>query len=278
MKKSTRSWMVLLSLTAALLVAAAGTAYAQPVARFASHSSSAAIQEDALDRPAAACAAMEAGDVVWVTLDEDGEVDEEVESYPSETTRITAQFEYSCVPRKTKLVTIWSVDGEAVLTSEDKPKATDKSDVWSAYLYMKDESPLPDAEYGVAFYIGDELLTEGTVLIGGEEPPPTPTSVSVEGKIVDSKSKKAIKGAIIVVLNEGVVAADWLEEGTDEDIYASAKTDSKGQFVLDNPVEIGVPHSWLIGAQGYKPILQEDWALEEGTEDPLVLNIKLVKK
>ncbi len=279
MRQIKRLWIVALSITLGLLVSAAGTAYAQRAAKFATHSAPAAAQHSAVEAPTAQtsrCAAMEAGDVVWVTLNEEGEVEEEVESYPSGTTRITAQFEYNCVPRKTTLVTVWYVDGEAVLTAEDKPKATNQPDVWQAYLYMKDESPLPDAEYGIEFYIGEELLTSGTVVVGGDGPPTN--AVTVQGTIVDSKSKKPIKGAVVVVLNEGVSAEDWLDSGTDEDVFASAKTDSKGQFVLDNPIEIGVPHSWLIGAQGYKPIIQEDWALEEDTEDPLVLNIKLVKK
>ncbi|MGQ9903088.1 MAG: carboxypeptidase-like regulatory domain-containing protein [Anaerolineae bacterium] len=284
MKQMKRLWIVVLSIMLALLASAPGTAYAQRAAKFAAHSEPAATVHSALtsstlEAPVAQtsrCTAMEAGDVVWVTLNEEGEVEEEVESYPSGTTGITAQFEYNCVPRKTTLVTVWYLDGEAVLTSEDKPKATNQPDTWQAYLYMKDESPLPDGEYGVEFYVGDELLTQGMVTIGGDGL--TVNAVTVQGTIVDSRSKKPIKGALVVVLNEGVVAEDWLQDGTDEDIFASAKTDSKGQFVLDSPIEIGVPHSWLIGAQGYRVIIQEDWALEEDTEDPLVLNIKLVKK
>jgi len=282
MRQMKRLWIVVLTITLTLLASVASTTYAQRAATFAARSAPAASEPGALEAPVAQtsrCTAMKAGDVVWVTLNEEGEVEEEVESYPSGTTRITAQFEYNCIPRNTTLVTVWSVNGEAVLTAEDKPKATNKPDVWQAYLSMKDESPLPDAEYGVAFYVGEKLLTEGAVVIGGgDEPTHGADAVTVQGTIVDSRSKKPIKGAVVIVLNEGVAAQDWLDNGTDDDIYASARTDSKGQFVLDNPIEIGVPHSWLIGAQGYKSIIEEDWALEEDTEDPLVLDIKLVKK
>lgn len=272
MRQMKRLWIVVLSVVVALLASAAGTAHAHRAATFIARSA----QSGALEAPAAQtsrCTAMQAGDVVWVTLNEDGEV-EEVESYPSETTRITAQFEYNCIPRRTTLVTVWYIDGEAVLTAEDKPKASNQPDAWQASLYMEDESALPDGEYGVEFYIGDQLLTQGAVTVGGGS---TGRAVTVQGTIVDSRSKKPIRGAIVVVLNEGVVLDDWLKDGTDEDIYAFARTDSKGQFVLNNPIEIGVPHSWVIGAQGYRPVVEEDWALEEDTEDPLVLNIALVK-
>ena len=278
MRQVKRLSIFMLTISLALLASVASTAYAQRAAKLAAYSAPAATEHRALEAPAAQasrCTAMKAGDVVWVALNEEGEVEEEVESYPSGTTRITAQFEYNCIPRRTTLVTVWYVDGEAALTSEDKPKASNQPDVWQAQLYMKDESPLPDAEYRVEFYVGKELLTEGAVIVGGEGPV---NAVTVQGTIVDSRSKKPIRGAVIVVLNEGVVAKEWLQDGTDEDIFASARTDSKGQFVLDNPIEIGVPHSWLIGAQGYRSIIQEDWALEEDTEDPLVLDIKLVRK
>lgn len=264
-------WIVALSITLALLASVAGTAYAHRAAKLVAHSA----QSSALEAPvaqASRCATMEAGEVIWVALNEDDEL-EQVESYPSETTRITAQFEYNCIPRRTTLVTVWYIDGEAVLTAEDKPKASNQPDAWQASLYTEDESALPDGEYSVEFYIGDQLLTEGAVTVGGS----TGAAVTVQGTIVDSKSKKPIRGALVVVLAEGVSAKDWLDNGTDDEVFASAKTDSKGQFVLDNPIEIGVPHSWLIGAQGYRLIIEEDWALEEGTEDPLVLNIALVK-
>ncbi|MCS7059623.1 MAG: carboxypeptidase-like regulatory domain-containing protein [Anaerolineae bacterium] len=276
MKKIFQSWMGLLSLTIAVLVLTVGTAYSQQVAKFATRTTPASAMQAPVEQ-GSRCTKMEASEVVWVVLDEDGEVvEEEVESYPTETTRITAQFEYNCIPRRTTLVTVWSIDGETVVTAEDKPKASNKPDLWQASLFMQDGSPLPDAEYGVQFYIGKELLTEGVVIVGGEGG--VSRTVTVQGTIVDSRTQKPIRGAIVIVLNEGVVLDDWLNEGADEDIYAFAKTDSKGQFVLDNPIPIGVPHSWVIGAQGYRPVIEEDWALEEDTEDPLVLNIKLVKR
>lgn len=278
MRQVKRLWIVVLSITLALLASLPGTAYGQRAAKFAAYSALAAAEQRALEAPVAQtsrCTTVNAGDVVWIILDEEGEA-EEVDSYPSGTTRITAQFEYNCMPRNTTLVTVWYVDGEAVLTSEDKPRATNRPDAWQANLSKRDESPLPDAEYGVEFYIRNQLITSGTVTIGGDGP--SADAVTVQGTIVDSRSGKPIRGALVVVLNEGVVMEDWLDNGTDEDVFASARTDSKGQFVLDRPIEIGVPQSWLIGAQGYRPIIEEDWALDEDTEDPLVLDIKLVRR
>lgn len=80
--------------------------------------------------------------MIWVTVsEEDQEEVEEVESYPSGTSRITAQFEYNCIPRRTTIVTVWSYEGEAILTAEDRPKADNKPGNFSVSLFTKDDSP-----------------------------------------------------------------------------------------------------------------------------------------
>jgi hypothetical protein len=273
MKRATRTTAAAAAALTALVITAIGASAAAQPADWATRSGPASPAGSEAAAPAYACAALEAGDVVWVTLDEDGEIAGDVESYPSETTKVTAAFEYSCIPRKTTITTVWSIDGEVVLTDETTPKATDKSDTWTSSLFMKDESPLPDGKYGIEYYIGEDRLTFGEVTVGGTE---APTAVTVRGVVQDSKSKKAIKGAMVIVLNEGVDPEAWLEEGTDDDVFSSAKTNSKGQFELDQPIPLGAELGWLIGAQGYKPIV-ETFALEEDTEDPLELTINLVK-
>jgi len=275
MKRTTRSLVATIAAVAVLAVSVIGTA-AQRTGMWSSRSGPLHAASGSLAAPAAACKALEPGEVTWVTLDEDGNVAETVESYPSEATKVTAAFEYACIPKKTTLITVWSIDGETVLTDKTAMKATEKADTWTTSLFMKDESALPDGEYGIDFYIGEDLLTSGKVTIGGGGD--TPSSVTVQGTVTDSKSKKPIKGAMVVVLNEGVDAQTWLDEGGDSDIFASAKTDSKGQFTLDNPIDIGVKHAWLIGAQGYKPIVKQDMVIEEGAEDPVEFDIALVKK
>ena len=236
--------------------------------------------------PAAACTKLQASEVYWVALDQEGNIGDKVDIYPSGTPTITAAFDYNCVPKKTKMAVVWSIDGEQVYTSNETPKANDKADTYSYSLYKKDSSALDDGEYGVEFYLGQDLLTSGTVTVGGEITDTnvvtdtsvvtdTATEVSVQGTVVDSKSKKPINGAIVVVLNEGVDGAQWLKDGSDSDVMAFSKTDSKGQFELNNRVPVGKALPWLIGAKGYKTIYQSDYTIAEGADDPFVLNIAL---
>jgi len=133
----------------------------------------------------------------------------------------------------------------------------------------------------VEFYLGDNILTSGSITVGedisqtGVTTETQTTDVAVQGTVVDSKSKKPISGAVVAVLNEGVDAAQWLKDGSDSDVLAYSKTDSKGQFELNERIPVGTALPWLIGAKGYKAILQQDFTIEDGTEDPYVLNIGL---
>jgi len=40
---------------------------------------------------------------------------------------------------------------------------------------------------------------------------------------------------------------------------------------------VGVPHDFIVGAKGYRPVVEKKWTIEDATEDPLILEIKLVR-
>jgi hypothetical protein len=221
------------------------------------------------------CTELKAGEVIWVTVSEDDET-EKVESYPSGTSRITAQFEYNCIPRRTTIVTVWSYEGAVISTAEHKPEADNKPGSFSAHLFTQDDSPLLDGEYGVAFYVNKKLIAEGKVIVGDDDP--VEEAITVQGTVVDSRSGRPIRGAFVVVLKEGVSVDEWLDSGSVDDVLAVDKTNSKGEFVLSNPIPVGVPHDFAVGAEGYRLLIEKGWVIEEDeAEDPLVLEIKLVR-
>jgi hypothetical protein len=235
---------------------------------------------------AASCAAMKATDVYWITLTDSGDTDQKVEGYPDGTSKVTAAFDYNCIPMKTKMSIIWSIDGEQALSDSVTPKPSDKADTYTYSLFKKDNSVLSNGDYSVEFYLGDTLLTTGKVTVGdiGVSDVTTKTKtttssstseVTVQGTVADSKSKKAISGAVVVVLNEGVDPKAWLKDGKDEDVLAFAKTDSKGQFELNNQVPTNLALPWIVAAKGYKVILQSDFVIDEGSDDPYIMNIGL---
>jgi hypothetical protein len=63
----------------------------------------------------------------------------------------------------------------------------------------------------------------------------------------------------------------------DADVFTAAKTDSKGQFVLEDPLERDTKYSIVVAAKGYKPIGLDNLTIDDEQPDPLQLNITLTK-
>ena len=229
------------------------------------------------DHSALACTNMQADEVAWVTLDDNGDIDEQVESYESGTNLITPVFEYNCVPRSVTIVTIFSLDGEPVFSDKESLRSSTAQGLYGYPLGTTDDSPLDDGEWGVEFYNNRTLLTDGQVVIG-ESGDPVSNSVTVEGVVTDKKSRKPIKGAVILILQPGVSAEDWVEDDQpDEDVYTAGKTDSKGKFTLEHPLERETVYSIIVVAKSYKPLANDSFEIAADEADPVQLTIKLTK-
>ena len=223
----------------------------------------------------AACTKMTATDVAWVTLNDDGDIEEQVESYPSGVTSIVPVFQFDCVPKKTTIVTVFSLDGETVYNDSEQLKASNTRGTYGYPLSTTDESPMAEGEWGVEFYNNKTLLSSGVVVVGETEGGDT---ITVIGTIKDAKTKKPIKGALILFLNPGTTVEDFVDGGQkEEDVYTAGKTDSKGQFELESPLEREVEYSVIVVAKGYKPIAQDGLSVDADEPDPLELNITLSK-
>jgi hypothetical protein len=231
------------------------------------------------DQSALACTKMQAGDVAWVTLTEDGDIDEQVESYESGTSLITPVFEYNCVPRSVTIVTIFSLEGEPVFSDKESLRSSNSEGLYGYPLGTTDDSPLDDGEWGVEFYNNKTLLTDSSVTIGeGGNGNLADETVTVEGVVTDKKSRKPIKGAVILILQPGVTVEDWVaDDQPDEDVYTGGKTDSKGRFTLENPLEREVEYSIIVVAKSYKPLANDGFMIDAEEEDPVQLTIKMTK-
>lgn len=229
--------------------------------------------------PLAACTDMDPSDVAWVTLTEDFEIDEQVESYPSGTTMITPVFEYACVPKKVTVVTVFSLNGEVVFSDKESLKASNSDGLYGYPLGTTDETPMDDGLWSVEFFNNKKPLTEGEIVVGeGGDGPIEGETVTVEGTVKDKKTKKAIKGATILVLNPGVTVDGWVDGGQeDSDVFTAGQTNSKGQFTLEDPLARNEVYSLIVVAKGYKPIATDEFVIEDDVEDPVQLNIVLTK-
>ena len=77
-------------------------------------------------------------------------------------------FQYDCVPKKTTIVTIFSLDGETVFNDKEPLKASNSSGVYGYPLATTDDSPMDEGEWSVEFFNNKTRLTSGSVIVGEE--------------------------------------------------------------------------------------------------------------
>lgn len=208
----------------------------------------------------------EFGSVTWVTLDNQGNPEEEVDSYPSGTEVIAGQFEFNGMTDGQSWGMIWYYEGEEAgqgfFEWGDGPEG-----VMTVSFNNNDGSSLPDGTYTVELYAGtgDEipLLSQGEVTVGGgtglAPRPSKDDGIQISGQIVDNDTNRGIKGAFFVVLNPGVTFKEFEAENySDSLIFTSAQADSRGNFSLPDLLQREVAYNILVAAEGYTAQVFED--------------------
>ena len=223
------------------------------------------------------------GDVYWQTVDSNNNATT-VDSYPSGTNAIFANFDYDCNPKSVQIVSIWTLNGKQVFTSKQTVDASDSSGTVSDGLQGSNNSALPDGTFGIQFLNGKTAIATGQVQVGGGGGTNNNGNnggggVTIQGTITDKTSGKPIPGAVFVVLNPGVTADQFLntDNGAQADIYSIAKADSKGEFTVPQQLQVGQSYSLLAGATGYKTVFKDGYAITSATSNPDVWDIQLSK-
>jgi S1-C subfamily serine protease len=215
------------------------------------------------------------GPVTWVALDNKGNPEEEVDSYPSGTEVIAGQFEYSGMTDGQSWGMLWYLEGEEIgrgfFEWSDGPEGT-----MTVSFNNNDGSSLPDGNYLVELYAGtgDEipLLSQGEVTIGGGggiQRPGKNDGVLISGQIVDNDTSRGINGAYFIVLNPGVTYKQWESKNfPDSMIFTYAQADSRGEFVLPDLLQYGVGYTVVVLAEGYSGQFFEDttYGPQDGSE------------
>jgi len=218
-------------------------------------------------------------DVFWVTLDEDFEIQEQVASYPSGTTLITPVFEYECVPTNVDIVSVFSYDGEVVYSDEESIQPSTSSGIYGYPLGTTDDTALGDGEWGIEFYVDEDLIGDGTIDLGGGNGQGQDNElVTVEGSVVSASSGQAIEEALVLILVPGVTIDEWIDaDYPDSDVYTGAETNSRGEFTLADPLERNVEYALVVVADGYQPLAVDGFVIGDDLEAPVFLEIELAQ-
>ncbi len=164
----------------------------------------------------------EFGSVTWVALDNQGNPEEEVDSYPSGTEVIAGQFEFSGMTDGQSWGMLWYYEGEEAGQGFFE-WGDGEEGVMTVSFNNNDGSSLPDGTYTVELYAGtgDEipLLSQGEVTVGGGggiQRPNKDDGVQISGQIVDNDTQRGIKGGFFLVLNPGMTFDKWEKQNFPE--------------------------------------------------------------
>lgn len=128
--------------------------------------------------------------------------------------------------------------------------------------------------------VGKALIEEAR---GGKTDEPLPVDepvtgdgVQITGVIVDADTGKPIPGAVFVVLNQDVTWDTYDQK--DEQILDAVTADRNGKFEMGEVVIRGKSYSIGWGAQGYKPVREDDVEIKSAWPDVLEVKLKLQKQ
>jgi hypothetical protein len=172
------------------------------------------------------------------------------------------------------ITTVYSLDGDVVFSDKETLRATNSSGLYAYPLGTTDGDPLPDGLWSVQYFDGEDLLTSGEVTVGDANS----ESIAVEGTVKDKKTRRNIRGATILVLQPGITAQDWVDNGQDGDeVLTAGQSDSQGAFTLADTLTRNETYSLIVVARGYKPIATDTFVIDDDVAAPAQLNILMVK-
>ncbi|MCD6554048.1 MAG: hypothetical protein DRI52_05300 [Chloroflexi bacterium] len=159
---------------------------------------------------------------------------------------------------------VWYINDEPVLDTDVEWEWGEEG-TFHDYVYSS-QGVLPDGEYKIELYVENQLLREGSCMIGeGDNPPPPPPpppgdEVTIYGSVLDADTQKGIRGALFLVLKPGITLDEF--QFTEDEVEVYAETDRNGEFELD-PLPADGVYSMVILADGYWPAGGDDISVQD---------------
>jgi len=172
----------------------------------------------------------------------------------------------------------WYIDDSLALEQYDTWSLGQSGDFW---VNVNSSSGLPEGSYLLEMLVGEQVVQQGAFTVGAvtARPTPTPTrvpagkGVEIYGQITDADTDEGIPGATFLVLQPGITLDTF--EMTDAEVYAYGTADRNGNYRLSKLLLRGETYSFLIGADGYQSLGEDDITVGEGIESPFELDITL---
>jgi serine protease Do len=221
------------------------------------------------------------GDIGWYTLDQQGNLGDQVSSFPHGATIMVALFEFSGFTNGETWGEVWSYGGETIY-SDTYTWDQGSDGVYATYLANQGD-PLPDGTYHLELYAGsgNAPLTQSDVVVGTGQnvpQPPAGNDIQLSGTITDKSTGNPIPDAYVLVLVSGVTYEDWAASNYPEvEILSYTKSNSYGQYVLPIKLSRNTPFTVVASAQGYYDAYGNNLVWDDSEPSDFTLDISLGK-
>jgi hypothetical protein len=198
-----------------------------------------------------------------------------VTTFPGEIDTLYALFDWQQIARGTLWTLRWSVDGE-VFYQRTVPWSGPESGE-NFLVRLTNPTGVPDGTYRIDLLVNNVQFATAQARVGIGQLPidrfALASGIELRGRILDANTGQGIPGVTFVLLGEEFSVEDFLWD--QEQIYALSITDRNGRFQLDRLLELDVPYSVIIVAEGYLPILADGVTVTAESPNPLELTIYL---
>lgn len=192
--------------------------------------------------------------------------------FPLGTTVVYAVYEYQGMQDGLRYLNQWYYNGQKDVSSSGE---WDGGASGIAWVNIYNNNGLAEGEYALKLLVEGKLLQEGSFRIASAAPTPVVQGVDVVGTITDVDTGRPISGAFFAALNPGVSIATFLAAEDANMIWALGKTDQRGYFHLDRPLERGKTYGVIVIAEGYQSLTEENFQVPLDVPSPWELDVTM---
>jgi len=233
--------------------------------------------------PAQPTGSEQIGTIGWFTVDAQGNLGDQVSSYPSGATVLVGLFKFSGFTNGEPWSDKWTVAGQEVYSGSN---TWDQGAEGTYGTSLSNQgAPIADGTYHLELFAGQgsDPLSQADVVVGngstpGPQQPSAAGDIQLSGTVTDKATGNPISGAYVIVLNSGVTYEDWSAANyPDSDVLTYTQSDSNGHFALPMKLARNTPYSLVCGAEGYQGIAGDNLVWKDSDPANFNMNIALSK-
>jgi hypothetical protein len=200
-----------------------------------------------------------------------------VSTFPNTVSAIYALFNWQQITPGTLWTLRWLVDGD-VLYERTVPWSG--ADTGEKFLVrLSSATTIPDGTYQMDLLVNGFRLSSAKAQLGIGQLPidrfAQASGAQMRGQILDADTHQGIPGVTFVLISKEFSIQDFAWDQSQ--VFDQALTDRNGRFEISRPLELSVPYSVIIVAQGYLPITADGVEIKPDTPTPINMTIYLIR-